>query len=221
MSYNKTFKKAVILILLGITDGTWMIFKNFVTYYPQYKIGDSTYYGVTVSERMNISTETRVGGNIYGSFPFASVFNIRSNISLYNREIRENGPQATSISSFEYRITLNFSYQILKSLALEIFGNFNSARTAVQGKVPSWTSYSFAIRKKLFHDNASIAFTTNNPFDEYVIQKTSLTGQTSPSTVPANSLPLLRINLTYKFGKMKFRNEREDENNNLMNGPGF
>jgi hypothetical protein len=29
------------------------------------------------------------------------------------------------------------------------------------------------------------------------------------------------INFTYKFGKLKFQNEREEENNNLMNPPGF
>ena len=131
-------------------------------------------------------------------------------------------PTPTSINSFEYHITLNFSWQIIKSLALEIFGNFNSARTAVQGKYPSWTSYSFAIRKKFFHDKASLAFTTNNPFNEYVIMKTNLAGEnftlTSTRKIAFQSFGL---NLTYKFGKMKFESVREDENNNPMNGPGF
>ena len=222
LGYNKSFKKGGNLNVVGYYRWNIDDIQNFVTYYPSYKIGDSTYSGVTVSERMNISSEIRVGGNIYGSFPIAKVINIRSNISLYNRTITENGPQATSINSFEYRLTLNVSWQIIKSLALEVFGNFNSARTAVQGKVPSWSSYSFAIRKKFFSDNASIAFTTNNPFNEYVIQKTSLTGQNftlySTRKIAFRSFGL---NLTYKFGKMKFKSEREEDNNNMMNGPGF
>jgi hypothetical protein len=110
----------------------------------------------------------------------------------------------------------------MKTLALEAFGYFNSARTAVQGKLPSWSSYSFAIRQKLFHDKASIALTASNPFNEYVIMKTNLTGEdfTLKNTRKV-AFRSFGINLTYKFGKMKFQNEREEENNNLMNGPGF
>jgi len=222
LGYNKSFKKGGNLNLVTYYRWNTDDIQSFVIYYPAYKIGDSVYSDVTVTTRANISSETTIGGNIYGSFPIASIFNIRSNISLYNRTIAEKGPTPASINSFEYRVTLNLSCQIMKTLALEVFGNFNSARTAVQGKLPSWSSYSFAIRQKLFHDKASIAFTTNNPFNEYVIMKTNLAGEgftlTSTRKVAFRSFG---INLTYKFGKMKFQNEREDENNNLMNGPGF
>jgi outer membrane receptor protein involved in Fe transport len=222
LGYNKSFKKGGNLNLVAYYRWNTDDFQSFVIYYPEYKIGDSTYSNVTVTTRANISSETTIGGNIYGSFPIASVFNIRSNISLYNRAIREKGPTPASINSFEYRITLNLSYEIMKTLALEAFGYFNSARTAVQGKLPSWSSYSFAIRQKLFHDKASIALTASNPFNEYVIMKTNLTGEdfTLKNTRKV-AFRSFGINLTYKFGKMKFQNEREEENNNLMNGPGF
>jgi len=222
LGYNKSFKKGGNLNLVAYYRWNTDDIQSFVIYYPAYKIGDSTYSDVSVTTRANISSETTIGGNIFGSFPIASVFNIRSNISLYNRTITEKGPTPASINSFEYRITLNASWQILKSLALEVFGNFNSARTAVQGKLPSWSSYSFAIRQKLFHDKASIALTTSNPFNEYVIMKTNLAGEgftlTSTRKVAFRSFG---INLTYKFGKMKFQNASEDENNNLLNGQGF
>jgi ferric enterobactin receptor len=223
MGYNKSFKKGGNINLVAYYRWNLDDIQNFITYYPSYKIGDSIYQGVSVSARANISSETRIGGNLYASLPFASIVNVRTNISLYNREIQENGTVPTSISSFEYRITMNVSWQIIKTLALEVFGNFNSARTAVQGKVPSWTSYSIAVRQKLFHDKASIALTANNPFNEYVIQNTNLSGDgftlTSTRKVQFRSFGL---NFTYIFGKMKFRNEHEDENNNnLMNGQGF
>jgi hypothetical protein len=117
---------------------------------------------------------------------------------------------------------LNLSLQIGKGLAIEIFGNFNSPRTSAQGKTPSWSSYNLAMRKKLFQDKASIAFTASNPFDQYINQETSLQGDNfvlhSTRKIAFRSFG---FNFTYKFGKMKFRNEREDDNNNLMNGPGF
>jgi hypothetical protein len=55
-----------------------------------------------------------------------------------------------------------------------------------------------------------------------VIQKTDLAGDgfslTSTRKIAFRSFG---INFTYKFGKMKFLNEREDQNNNQMNDPGF
>jgi outer membrane receptor protein involved in Fe transport len=222
LGYNKSFKKGGNLNLVAFYRWNLDDIQSFVIYYPAYKIGDSTYSNVTVTTRANISTETDIGGNIYGSIPIGSIFNIRSNISLYNRNIVEKGPLPASINSFEYRITLNISCQILKTLALEVFGNFNSARTAVQGKLPSWSSYSLAIRQKLFHDKASVAITANNAFNEYVIMKTNLTGQNFTLTSTRKiAFQSFGINLTYKFGKMKFQNVREDENNNPMNNPGF
>jgi ferric enterobactin receptor len=222
LGYNKSFKKGGNINVVGYYRWNVDDIQNFVTYYPFYKIGDSTYSDVSVSMRENISSDQRIGGNLYGSIPIASVINIRSNISMSNRTIKNNGNNPTSINSFEYRITLNASWQIIKSLALEVFGNFNSARTTAQGKMPSWSSYNFAIRKKIFHDKGSIAFTTSNPFSEYIYQKTDLTG--SNFTVNSTRKVAFRsfgINFTYKFGKMKFRNEREQDNNNLMEPQGY
>jgi ferric enterobactin receptor len=222
LGYNKSFKKGGNINVVGYYRWNINDIQNFVTYYPFYKIGDSTYADVSVSTRENISSEQRIGGNLFGSVPIASILNIRSNISLYNRTILNNGTNPTSIHSFEYRITLNVSIQILKSLALEIFGNFNSPRTSAQGKMPSWTTYNLAIRKKIFHEKGSIAFTTSNPFNEYVNQETNLAGENFVfNSTRKIAFRSFGINFTYKFGGMKFRNEREEENNNLMNPPGF
>jgi len=221
MGYNKSFSKGGNINVVAYYRWNIDDIQNFVTYYPFYKIGDSTYANVSVSTRENISADQRIGGNLYGSIPIVSIINIRSNISMYNRTIKNNGPNPTSINSFEYRITLNASWQILKSLAFEVFGNFNSARTSAQGKMPSWSSYSFAIRKKIFHDKGSIAFTTSNPFNEFVYQKTDLTGQNfTVNSTRKFAFRSFGINFTYKFGKMKFRNEREQDNN-LMEPQGF
>jgi outer membrane receptor protein involved in Fe transport len=221
LGYNKSFKKGGNINVVGYFRWNVDDIQNFVTYYPFYKIGDSTYADVSVSMRENISADQRIGGNLYGSIPIASVINIRSNISLTNHTIRNGGINPTSINSFEYRITLNASWQIIKSLAFEVFGNFNSARTTAQGKNPSWSSYSIAIRQKLFKDKGSIAFTASNPFSEFVYQKSDLTGQNfSVTSTRKIAFRSFGINFTYKFGKMKFRNEREQDNN-LMEGPGF
>jgi outer membrane receptor for ferrienterochelin and colicin len=222
LGYNKTFKKGGNLNLSGFYRLNTHDIQNFVTYYPFYKIGDSTYTDVSVTTRENISSEQREGVNLYGSVPIASVIDLRSNISVYNRIIKNDGPNPTSIHGLEYRITLNASWQILKSLALEVFGNFNSARTSAQGKVPSWSFYNIAIRKKIFNDKASIAVTASNLFSEYLTQKTDLRGDNfTISSTRKIAIRSFGINFTYKFGKLNFRNEHEEDNNNLMNGLGF
>lgn len=221
LGYNKSFKKGGNINVVAFYRWNVDDIQNFVTFYPFYKIGDSTYADVSVSTRDNISSDQRIGGNLYGSVPLASVINVRGNLSVTNHTIKNGGTNPTSINSFEYRITLNASWQIIKTLALEVFGNFNSARTTAQGKNPSWSSYSFAIRQKLFKDKGSIAFTTSNPFSEFVYQKSDLTGQNFTTTSTRRiAFRSFGINFTYKFGKMKFRNEREQDNN-MMEGPGF
>jgi hypothetical protein len=84
----------------------------------------------------------------------------------------------------------------------------------VQGKVPSFTTYSLAVRKQFFDKKFSIALTATNPFNEYINQKTQLGGD----NFTLNSLRQLPyrsfgINLTYKFGKLQFKPEREEEHN--------
>ena len=92
----------------------------------------------------------------------------------------------------------------------------------MQGVVPSFITYNLAVRKQFFRKQASIALTFINPFNEYVNQKTELTGNNftlnSLRRVPYRSFG---INLTYKFGKLQFKPEKEEDHNDLMNPQGL
>jgi hypothetical protein len=97
---------------------------------------------------------------------------------------------------------------------MELFGNFSSPRNEVQGRFPSFTSYNFAFRKQLWHKKGSIGFTTTNPFNKYVNQTTSVTGQgfvlNSTRQLPYRSFG---ISFMLKFGKLEFKKEKEQDNN--------
>lgn len=216
LSYSKAFANAGNINVVGFYRMNIDDIQSFTTYYPTYLIGDSVYTNVTVTTRQNISKEQRYGLNLYGSFNLIKGLNLRANISAYDRYIQNinegTSGGTTSMNSFEYRINMNVSYQLPWDLALEFFGNFNSPRTTVQGKVPSFTSYSLAVRKQFFEKKFSLALTATNPFNEYINQKTSLTGD----NFTMNSLRQLPfrsfgINLTYKFGKLQFKPEKEEE----------
>ena len=106
---------------------------------------------------------------------------------------------------------MNAAYQFSPTLAAEFFGNFNSARNEVQGKYPSFTTYSFAIRKQFWNKKGSLALMANNPFSEYVNQRTSLFGPNF-STNSIRKVPFrsIGINFTWKFGKLEFKKEKEE-----------
>ena len=222
LSYNKSFSKGGNINVVAFYRRNTDDIQSYVNYYPAYKIGDSIYTDVTLTSRQNISLEQRGGLNLYGSFTLVTGLNLRSNISLYDRYIVNTNGGSGSINSYEYRINLNLTYQLPWDLAFEFFGNFNSTRTNIQGKVPSFTSYSLAIRKQLFKKKASIAIISTNPFNTYVNQKTDLTGDnftlTTLRQVPYRSFG---INFTFKFGNLKFKPQKNEEHNEIMNPPEF
>ena len=98
----------------------------------------------------------------------------------------------------------------------EFFGNFNSSHHEAQGTYPSFTFYSMAIRKQLQNKKGSVALTANNIFSKYVHQQTYLYGPgfvtSSLREIPFRSIG---INFTWKFGKLEFKKEKQEEILNL------
>ncbi|HEX7412775.1 MAG TPA: TonB-dependent receptor [Bacteroidia bacterium] len=220
LGYNKSFEKGANINVALFFRGNTHDIQSYTRYYPSYKIGDSTYTNVAISTRENIGVENNFGMNIFASVPIAKKINLRSNISGFQRYIINNLAPNSNISGFNYRINLNASYQISSTISAELFGNFNSPRINVQGKMPSFTTYNIAIRAQLFHKKASIALTATNPFNKYVNQKTELTGPNF-TLYTIRELPYrsFGINFTYKFGKLEFKKQKEIEDVNLTNPP--
>jgi hypothetical protein len=113
-------------------------------------------------------------------------------------------------------MNLNASYQFSNTLAGEFFGNFNSARHEAQGKYPSWSSYSLALRKQFWNKKASLALTASNPFQKNLNQVTAVYGPNfiinSVRHIPFRSFG---INFTWKFGKLEFKKDKENPDDNL------
>jgi hypothetical protein len=73
-----------------------------------------------------------------------------------------------------------------------------------------------AVRKQLWNKKASVALTANNVFSKYINQQTYLFGPgfetSSVREIPFRSIG---INFTWKFGKLEFKKEKENNNDNL------
>ncbi len=192
----------------------------FVKYYTALQVGDSVYHNVSVSSRENIGTENNTGINLFSDLHLNTKLGIRTNLFMFHRKIINAIDIGNSRTSFNYRFNLNASYQFTSMLAAEFFGSFNSARNEVQGRYPSLTTYSFAVRKQFWSKKASLALTAINPFNEYVSQKLEIAGPnfttTSIRKIPFRSVG---INFTWKFGLLEFKKDKEEQNNEMNIAP--
>jgi outer membrane receptor protein involved in Fe transport len=190
--------------------------QNFIIYYPSLVVGDSTYTNVAVSTRENIGLEKNVGLSLFGDINFTGKLNVRTNVFAFYRHTINVIDTGYNSNSFNYRLNMNVSYKFTKDFAGEFFGNFNSARHEAQGRYPSFTIYSIALRKQIWKKKGSIALTAVNPFNEYVNRKTSVFGPgftvTDFQKIPYRSIG---INFTWKFGGLQFKEPKEDESINL------
>jgi ferric enterobactin receptor len=220
LGYSKFFEKGININVNAFYRGNRDDIQTYQRYYPTFVVGDSTYSNVAVSTRENIGREDNFGMNVFASANIKKKFTLRSNISAFQRYIYNAIVPGANISGFNYRANLNLSYQITKTFIVEVFGNFNSPRINVQGIMPAFTTYNFALRKQFFHNKMSLAFTTTNPFNKYVNQKTETTGVNFTSyslkQMPYRSFGL---NFTWKFGKLEFKRQKENEDANLTNPP--
>lgn len=184
----------------------------YTAFYPSLKIGDSVYTNVSVSTRENIGTEKNAGILLFGNLHATEKLNIRTNISFFRRYIINGIDSGRNPVSYNYRFNINCTYQFNKNFAAEFFGNFNSPRNELQGKYPSFTSYTIAARKYLWNRKASIAITATNIFNAYVRQATILYG-TNFVTNSLRKIPFrsVGVNFTWKFGRLDFKKDQDED----------
>ena len=212
LTYSKSFAEGSALNIVAFYRRSDHDIQPFIQFYNSFNLGDSVYTDVSVNTQMNVGSENNYGVNVFGSVPLGKKLSLRSNISVFDRYITTGTLGGPAINSFNYRINLNAAYQVSSIFIVEFFGNFNSARNEIQGRYPSFTSYNLAARRQFWNKKASIALTTTNPFSLYVNQATAVTG----TDFTLNSLRRLPyrsfgINFTWKFGKLEFKKDKEEQ----------
>ncbi len=134
---------------------------------------------------------------------------------FFANRITEN-PGLPQVSGFTYRVNLNGSYEFAKDLAAEFFVNYRSSQKGIQGSNPAFYFYNLAVRKQFMDKKMSIGLTAANPFNHYVNFQSTTFGpnfnQTSLRQIPLQSFG---ISLTYKFGKLEFKKDREKDDNGM------
>lgn len=209
----KSFGSFMVNLFYRINDHD---IQPFIVFYPSFQVGDTTYTNVAVSTRQNIGRENNIGVNFFGEFKFIPKLNVRTNLFFFERHTINAIDKGYNYNSFNYRANLNASYQFSNTLAAEFFGDFHSARHEAQGRYPSFTTYSIAVRQQFWNKKGSLALTASNPFRKYVDQKTELFGPNftinGERHIPFRSIG---INFTWKFGKLEFKKDKEKISDSL------
>lgn len=213
LGYNKSFDKGANIYIAAFYRYNTNDLQSFTTYYSNLRVGDTTYSNVSLTQQYNIGKETNEGVNLYGSLPIGKL-NLRSNMFVADR-ITDN-PGSPQVSGLAYRINLNASYDFGNNLAGEFFINYRSTQKGIQGTNPGFVFYNFALRKQILNKKASIGLTAANPFNQYVNVNTTTFGsnfdQNSLRQIPLRSFG---ISLMYKFGKLEFKKDKDQQDNNM------
>ena len=220
LGYNRELGKAgslMINLFHRINDND---IQPYVVYYPLYKVGDSVYTNVSVNTRQNIGRENNTGLNLFADIHLTAKLSIRGNAFLFYRHTINAIDKGYNRNSFNYRFNITASYQFTNTLLAEFFGTFNGPRNEAQGKYPSFTSYTMALRKQFWQKKGSIALNATNPFSENLTQHTVLLGtnftQNVQRTFPFRSIG---INFTWKFGKLEFKKNNDEGGDSNLTAP--
>ena len=220
LGFNKIFDGGGSVYISLVSRFNTDDIKPYTVFYANYKIGDSVYKNVSVSNRQNIGLENRTGINISGSFPIGKKLTVRTNTFMSNRHVVNQLSANNVTNGFDARFNVNATYQLPKNLVLEGFGNYNTAVNNIQGKQPQFFAYTFAFRKFFMNKKMSFGFTATNPFSQYIQQVTTVTTANYISynlrQVPYRSFG---ISFNYKFGKLEFKKAKEDDKNFMNNPP--
>lgn len=218
LGYNKSFDKGGNIYVGAVYRYNTDDLQSYTTFYPVLTVNGVSYSNVSLSYRYNIGSQTSIGANIFGSMPVTDKLNLRTNIQLGDRS--NSNPGNATVNSFAYRVNLNATYEFSNNLVAEIFGNYNSSQKTIQGTRPAFGFYNMAVRRQFWNKKASIGLTAANPFNQYVNQRSTTSGtnfdQYSLRQVPFRSFG---ISLSYKFGKLEFKKDKDKDDNNNMPGP--
>jgi len=172
----------------------------------------------------NVGENNSVGFNIFSSKTI-KWFTIRGNLNMYSYQVKGtlNGVELEN-EAILYNIFMSGSLDLKKGWKAEIWGFWNSPRQTIQGFNPSFSMYSFGIKKELWDKRGSFGINVIDPFNRVKFFNSELEGenfsQNSEFGLPFRSFG---VNFSYKFGKLDFKQQNRRskiKNDDLKQGEG-
>jgi len=220
LAYSKTYEKLGSISVIVFYKTSNNDIQPYSVLYPSFMVGNRTYTNVNVITNENVGLEKDLGTNLFTNIHITEALDSRLNFTLFHRYTTNYLNPGLNIQSWNYRINLNFSYTLNPNINAEFSGSFNSARNELQGHYPSFTSYILGLRKSFTNKKASMALVAGNFLTKNVNQTTYLSGLNF-TTNSLREIPYrtFGINFSWKFGNLKFKKEKDENNPNLESSP--
>ncbi len=158
----------------------------------------------------NIGKAESIGFSLFSSKTFAKKLTIRGGFTLssYNGEA-QIGDRLITNDAWNFNANMSGTYTISKGFRVEARGFFRGRRQTLQGFSPSFTIFSMGLNKD-FGERFTLGFSAVNPHKKTNVFGSESRGenfyQYSRTEFPFRSF---RLNFSYKFGKLNFRQSRE------------
>ena len=188
---------------------------------------DST--GAIISTFENIGKQKNLGFNFFGNVYLTKSWTINGgfDVSYAQLEGQVAGTDGKSVkasnSGFNGGGRLMTNYKFENGWAIQGFGGMHGPRVQLQGKMGGFAMYSLGVKKDFNNKKGSIGISAEN-FIQNPRVKNSLTTPTftqNSTTIMYNSG--VRLNLSYKFGKMGFEQKKKTrsvKNDDIKDGGG-
>jgi outer membrane cobalamin receptor len=152
----------------------------------------------------NIGEDTKIGLNTYLSYRPSGKFNIGFNGgATYSRLEAVSMNRLLKNDGFNFRGSLNARITLWKDGAVSAYGGYYSSSVQLQGNSSAYVYGSIALSQYFLKKKLMLNISLNNPFTKETVYRNSISSvdfkYDSENFSPSR---LLRLNLTYNFGKM-------------------
>lgn len=215
LSYYKSFEKGSSIYASGFYRYSNFDWQGFTTFYPEFTVGDTTYRNASLSTTINAGI-LHIGG-IYASstIVFTPKLEIRFGFGGNGKHVESDLNGGTPKTNFNYRMNANATYKFNKSTTAEVYYNYNSARYEVQGKYPDYYSYNLGFKKQFKDNKASLSINASSPFNQYMEQTTYVSGSHFNTVSTRKYVQMVfNVGFYYKFGKIEFKETRNESSEN-------
>ncbi len=206
LSYSKFFKGAMINAAVYYKKADNLI-NRYLT------IGND---GISRTTYYNIGESNSYGFNTFVSVKLFKILELRGNFNINKYFVNgKNLGKGLKNENIGYSSYLSSNIKLPKDLVIEIWGLFNSPRTALQGITPSFSMFSIALKKEILKGRGKIGLRIIDPFKADKEFTTELKGNNFYQ-LNKISRPFRSIGLTfsYNFGKLDFKSRRSVIDNN-------
>ncbi len=215
LSYYKSFEKGNSIYASGFYRYSDFDWQGFTTFYPAFTVGDTTYRNASLATTINAGIQ-QIGG-IYasGTIAFTQKLELRFGFGGNEKYVESNLKGGTPKNSLNWRMNANATYKFSKTTTAEAYYTYNSVRYEVQGKYPDNYYYNLGFRKQFKENKASLSIYTSSPFNTYMEQTTYISGANF-NTVSTRKYVQMVFNISfyYKFGKIEFKETRNESSEN-------